>query len=614
MIASLRTAAVLAATAALPVLLPAQQQAPAAAARSVPLSNLRYEVMFDSATARRNVIAVAVSFDVTDKGLVLLSLPSWTPGSYEISNFARFVTGFSPRAADKPLDWDKLDYDTWRIDPAGARSVTVRFDYHAVTLDNAAAWSQADFAFVNGTNIFPYPEGRGFEFPATVTVKTQSDWLVATGMEPAGAANTYRESNYHDLVDKPFFIGRFDVDSQQVEGHWHRLVTYPVGAMSGPARSLIWDQIGKTVPRMAAVFRETPWRTYSTLMVFTREVGGGSALEHANSHVGIYNPGFVGNPLLASITDHEIFHAWNVKRLRPADLWPYDYSRPQPTPWLWVSEGITDYYADLALVRGGVVDSAGFLGLTGEKMEQIANQPPTALEDASLTTWIGPLDGSQYQYYPKGSLTGFMLDVLIRDASENRRSLDDVLRELYGTAYKKGRGFTGKDWWSAVSRAAGGRSFTEFSEKYIDGREPLPWPDILPRAGLRIVSDTLREPRMGIGTGQDTSGAIVVQMVQPGSVAEAAGVKVGDQLLALGNIEIMDPSFGEAFRSRFGKGEGDSLSIRVRRGADTLTLHGTVRLSERVESRLDVDPKAGAKAARIRSGIFRGTTDGQPGP
>ena len=612
MTASFRMAAILAA-ATVPTLLGAQQQAPAAAVRSVPVSNLRYEITFDSATARRHTIAVAVNFDVGDKGAVLLSFPSWTPGSYEISNFARFVSGFSATAAGKPLDWDKLDYDTWRIDPAGARSVTVRFDCHAVTLDNAAAWSQSDFAFVNGTNIFPYPEGRGFEFPASVTVKTQPGWLVTTGMEPAGAAATWRESNYHDLVDKPFFIGRFDVDSQQVEGRWHRLVTYPAGAMAGPARSLIWDQIGKTVPKMAAVFRETPWRTYSTMMVFTREVGGGSALEHSNSHVGIYNPGFIGIPLLASITDHEIFHAWNVKRLRPADLWPYDYSRAQPTPWLWVSEGITDYYADLALVRGGVVDSAGFLGLTGQKMEQIAGEPPTALEDASLTTWIGPVDGSQYQYYPKGSLAGFMLDVLIRDASDNRRSLDDVFRELYGAAYKKGRGFTATDWWSAVSRAAGGRSFTEFYEKYIDGREPFPWADILPRAGLRMANDTLREPRVGVATGQDSSGAIVVQMVQPGSVAEAAGVKVGDQLLALGDIDITNPSFGDEFRSRFGKSEGDTLSIRVRRGADTLTLHGTVKLSERVESQLDVDPNASAKAVKVRSGIFRGTTDGQSG-
>jgi predicted metalloprotease with PDZ domain len=364
---------------------------------------------------------------------------------------------------------------------------------------------------------------------------------------------------------------------------------------------------------MAAVFQETPWRTYTTLLVFTREVDGGSALEHANSHVGIYNPGFIGNPLLASITDHEIFHAWNVKRLRPADLWPYEYARPQPTPWLWVSEGITDYYADLALVRGGVVDSAGFVRLTGEKMEQVAAQPATALEDASLTTWIGPTDGSQYQYYPKGSLAGFILDVLIRDASDNRRSLDDVLRELYGSAYKKGRGFTGADWWPAVSRAAGGRSFAEFNRRFIDGREPLPWDDVLPRAGLRIVTDTVREPRVGLASSQDTTGAIVVEAVQPGGVAEAAGVKPGDHLIALGDVEITDPGFAEAFRSRFGKSEGDSLPIKVRRGADTLTLHGTVRLVARAETRLDLDPAATGKAARVRSGIFRGTTESRPG-
>ncbi|HEX2219010.1 MAG TPA: PDZ domain-containing protein [Gemmatimonadales bacterium] len=591
----------------------AAQTPRAAPGVSAPVANLRYEVTFDSASAARRALEVSLTADVRGPGPMLLSFPTWTPGSYEIANFARFVTDFSAVAGGKALDWDKLDHDTWRIDPAGARTVTVRFDYRAAVLDNAAAWSRPDFAFVNGTNIFPYPEGRGFDFPATVTVKTQPGWQVATGMQSAGGAGSYRETNYHDLVDKPMFIGRFDLDSMQVDGRWNRLATYPAGAMSGPGRSLLWDQIARTVPPMAAVFQETPWRTYTTLLVFTREVGGGSALEHANSHIGIYNPGFIGNPLLASITDHEIFHAWNVKRLRPADLWPYVYARPQPTPWLWVSEGITDYYADLALVRGGVVDSAGFLGLTGEKMERVAAEPVAALEDASLSTWIQPVDGSHYQYYPKGSLAGFMLDVLIRDGSDNRRSLDHVLRELYQATYKKGRGFTGADWWAAVSRAAGGRSFDEFNARYIDGREPFPWEEILPRAGLRMVSDTLREPQVGLATIQDSAGGILVERVLPGGVAEAAGVKEGDQLIALGDVEIMDPGFAAAFRERFGMSEGDSLSIRVRRGADTLTLNGVVRLITRVETRLDVDPNASEKATRIRSGIFKGTVSGAPG-
>jgi predicted metalloprotease with PDZ domain len=608
-IASLRAAA-LAAVSLLPAAAHAQRQAAAAPvpARSAPVANLRYEVTFDSASAAQQTLRVSVTLDVSGPGKVLLSFPSWTPGSYEIANFARFLSGFTAMAGDKALDWDKLDYDTWRIDPAGARTIAVRFDYRAETLDNAVAWSRPDFAFFNGTNLFPYPEGRGFAFPATVTVKTQPGWLIATGMEPAPAAGTYREANYHDLVDKPFFVGRFDLDSLEVEGKWHRLATYPAGAMMGPSRSLLWDQIAKTVPKLAAVFQETPWRTYITMLVFTQEVGGGSALEHSNSHLGIYNPGFIGTPLLASITDHEIFHAWNVKRLRPADMWPYDYAGPQETPWLWVSEGITDYYADLALVRGGVVDSAAFLGLTGDKMAQVAAEPPTALEDASLSTWIKPVDGTQYQYYPKGSLAGFMLDVLIRDGSDNRRSLDDVMRELYRSAYKKGRGFTATDWWPAVSRAAGGRSFTEFNARYIDGRDPFPFSDVLARAGLRQVSDTVREPRLGLATAQDSAGAVVVQQVQPGGVAQAAGVKAGDQLIALGDVAIMDPDFGTAFRSRFGKNEGDSLPIRVLRGTDTLTLHGVVRLVARVESKLAADPNASEKAKRVRSGLFTGAT------
>jgi predicted metalloprotease with PDZ domain len=608
-LASLR-AAVLAAACLVPAPAHAQRQAAAAPAapRSAPVANLRYELAYDSASAAERTLKVTVTLDVGGPGAVLLSFPAWTPGSYEIANFARFLTGFTATAGDKALDWDKLDADTWRIDPAGARTVTVRFDYRAETLDNAAAWSRPDFAFFNGTNLFPYPEGRGFNFPATVTVKTQPGWLVATGMQSAPAPGSYREGNYHDLVDMPFFVGRMDVDSMQLDGKWNRLATYPAGAMTGPARSLLWDQIAKTVPKMAAVFQETPWQTYTTLLVFTQEVGGGSALEHSNSHVGIYNPGFIGTPLLASITAHEIFHAWNVKRLRPADLWPYDYAEPQETPWLWVSEGITDYYADLALVRGGVVDSAGFLGLTGEKLAQIATDPATALEDASLSTWIGPIDGTQYQYYPKGSLAGLMLDVLIRDGSDNRRSLDDVMRELYRSAYKKGRGFTAADWWPAVSRAAGGRSFTEFNTRYIDGRDPFPWSDVLPRAGLQQVSDTVREPRVGLASAQDSAGAIVVKEVQPGGVAQEAGVKAGDQLLALGDVAIMDPDFGTAFRARFGKNEGDSLPIRVLRGTDTLTLHGTVRLVARVETRLAADPKASEKAKRVRSGIFTGAT------
>src|SRR5262249_474217 len=156
--------------------------------------------------------------------------------------------------------------------------------------------------------------------------------------------------------------------------------------------------------------------------------------------------------------------------------------------------------------------------------------PVTALQDASLSTWIHPTDGSGYLYYPKGSLAGLMLDIMIRDATNNHKSLDTVMRDLYRTTYKTGRGFTGPDWWGAVTRAAGGVKFADFGAKYVGGREPYPWDTVLPLAGMRAVIDTIREPQLGLAFAQDSSGAIVIRGVRPGSPAEDAGVKSGDVL------------------------------------------------------------------------------------
>ncbi|HEU5169852.1 MAG TPA: PDZ domain-containing protein [Gemmatimonadales bacterium] len=593
--------------------LAAQQRAAAppapAALRSAPISAIRYEVTFDSTTARTRTIGVATSFDVAARGgAVLLSLPVWTPGAYEVSNFARWVRDFGAESGGRALRWEKVDPDTWRILPGGAGRVTVRFNYTADQLDNAMAWARRDFALFNGTNLFLYPEGRSLDFPATVEIRTEADWRVATGMRPAGAPRTYREANYHDLVDMPFFVGRFDYDSMVVDGKTTRLASYPAGALSGQGRAQLWDQIGKMVSPMAAVFRETPWDSYSVMTIFDSSFGGGSALEHQNSHVGIYGVQAIGSPLLASITAHEIFHAWNVKRLRPAELVPYRYDRREPTPWLWVSEGITDYYADLALVRGKIVDSTAFFGLTAEKVQTVAEAPPTALEDASLTTWIKPIDGTASLYYPKGSLAGLLLDILIRDGSDNRRSLDDVMRELYRSTYKRGRGFTRADWWPAVSRAAGGKGFAEFNAKYVDGREPFPYDQVLGLAGLRIAGDTIREPMLGVAAAPDSAG-VRIAALQPGGAAAEAGVKVGDILLALGDLELTDPNFGPAYRERFRAAkDGEPLAIRVRRGADTLTVTGKVRLVEQVIAKIEPDPNAPAKAARIRNGIVTGAT------
>lgn len=597
---SLRRAALLV-LAGVPAGLAAQQPV------SAPLSNIHYDVSFTRETAARRSIGVSMRFDVAGPGDVLLSLPSWTPGAYEVTNFARWVSGFTPTAGEKELRWDKLDYDTWRIRPAGAKQVRLAFTYTADSLDNAMAWSREDFAFFNGTNLFLYAEGRSLTFPATVQVHTDDDWKVATAMAPGATAGSYGEKNFHDLVDMPFFIGLFDYDSLSVDGINVRLATYPAGALAGDTRASFWEGYEKLFAPQGAVFGETPFTNYTTFQVFDQEFGGGSALEHQRSHVGIYSPEAVGQPWFLNITAHEMFHAWNVKRLRPADMVPYRYDVAQPTAWLWVSEGITDYYADLTVVRAGLIDTTAFLALTSDKVGNVDQSVPVALEDASLSTWIHPVDGTGYLYYPKGSLAGFMLDILIRNASANRRSLDDVMRQAYRTTYKAGRGFTTADWWGAV-RAAAGQAFPSFNERFIDGRDPFPWDSVLPLAGLRLALDSVRIPRLGVESRSDSAGITILNLTPDGPAA-AAGVKPGDILLALGDIPLTSQQSFDTFRARYADQEGADLPIKVRRDGQTLTLKATVRLATLTTQTIAVDPKSSPLASRIRHGILRGTTD-----
>jgi predicted metalloprotease with PDZ domain len=576
-------------------------QAPAARSTvSAEVQDIRYDVTFDRAMAATRTVKVTTSFTVVGGGPVLLSLPEWTPGAYEISNFARWAFDFSAKGDGRDLTWSKQDYDTWRVETAGTTHVTVSFTYAADSLDNAMTWAQRDFLLFNGTNLFLYPEGRPLTFAARVTVHTEPDWRVVTGMHSDGT-NAYRATNYHDLVDMPFFVGRFDVDSAQISGKWVRYATYPQGSVSGPARLTAWDQLKRVIPPEVAVFGEAPWENYTVMQIADSSYQGASGLEHQSSHVDVVSPVAIGSPFQPSLYAHEIFHSWNVKRLRPADMWPYAYDHAQPTPWLWVSEGITDYYADLAEVRGGVIDESGFYQATAAKMREVGDTRPVSLDDASIDTWIHPVDGTQYTYYPKGSLAGLLLDIMIRDASDNKQSLDDVMRDLYTTTYKNGRGFTATDWWSAVSRAAGGKSFADFAARYIAGRDDYPWERVLALAGMHATRPNV--PRLGVYTIAD-SGGVLVTRVEEASSAAAAGVKEGDYLLSVGDIPVSDEQFGDHFRAKFGAAaEGSPLSVKVRRAGTTTTLMGKLRFAAG-DVVLGADPKASAKAVRIRNGIL----------
>lgn len=572
---------------------------------SVAITDVRYEVTVGRRQVDDRMLDVRVTFTVNELGPILLSLPAWTPGAYTLAEFARGIEGFSASDGDTPLRWDKLDPDTWRIIPRRAGRVELRYRVMADSLDVAASWTGEELAFFNGTNLFLAVEGR-LDTPAHVVVHTESSWQVATGMTPDDSTHRYRAIDFHDLVDHPVMVGRFDLDSARVADKWMRLATYPVGSVQGRRRAALWEALTRSVDPLAAVFGEVPWTSYTVLQVATDDFPGMSALEHTESELAIVGIPFLDEPFVHSIHAHEIAHAWNVKRLRPADLTPYRYDTKQPTPWLWVSEGITDYYADLALTRGGLLEEAAFLELTLNKIESVQARPATALEDASLQVWLGMRDGTHNLYYDKGSLAGLALDILIRDASDNAQSLDTVMRELWDRTWKQGRGFSHDDFWNAVARATRGRAWGDFERRYIDGREPYPWDAWLPRAGWRLVEERITEPRLGVRLVQDPRG-VRVEEIDPEGMGARGGLMVGDVILTVGGRDTREPGFGSYWRDHWGKRPGVPMPITVRRGERELTLNPVVEVDGRVERRITPDPAANAKARRIRAGILSGT-------
>jgi predicted metalloprotease with PDZ domain len=572
---------------------------------SAPISDISYEITADSSAVGRRTLGVTMSFHVAGTEPVILALPAWSPGHYVLLWFSRRVSQFAAQSNGTQLDWKKVDFQTWEIKPRAAGTVQVSFNYLADAVDRAVAWTAPNFAFFNGTNLFLYPAGRGFNWPARVSVRTEPSWRVATGMDPAGGLNNFTAGNFHDLTDMPFYVGRFAIDSTQIAGKWVRLAFYPAATLTPARRDRAFGWLQKFVPRHIAVFGEAPYRNY-TLFQRSDTVVNGGGLEHQSSQVDeVTTSGLDGN--LSGLYSHEFFHAWNVKRLRPADLVPYRYDDAQQTTWLWVSEGVTDYYGALGLVRGGVNDSTGFFNFIANEIASVAGAPPTAVSDASFGAWIAPTDGSGGLYYPKGGLTGFLLDIMIRDASENRMSLDNVMRRLYDATYKRGRGFTGAEWWSEVSRAAGGKSFDEFARRYVDGREPLPIESTLLLAGLRSESDTVREPRLGISTSTDSSGIAITQL-SPTGAAAAAGARVGDKIVSIGDVTIFNDDSFETFRNRYAGTTLTALPLVIRRGTETVTLQLPARLTTRVQTRVLPIPNAPEKAVRIRNGILKGST------
>ena len=413
-----------------------------------------------------------------------------------------------------------------------------------------------------------------------------------------------------ELVDAPTFLGNFQLDSFTAGGKPAALAVYPASAFTDEQRRRLREAIDRLLTVQNRVMGAAPYARYLTLLY----IGVGSSyggLEHAESHLDILPPSvaqsFEANlPSVLSLIAHETFHLWNVKRVRPAAMWPYDYAAWQPSELLWFSEGVTDYYGDLSMARAGLFTEDQFLGQIESNLTTVAAEPSRrALEDSSLETWVNPVLGNRYVYYPQGALTGLLLDLRIRHATGNRHSLDEVLKRLYDDRYARGEGFTTDDLLALVA-GVGDRDVRTFYDRYVNGREALPVEATLALAGLAVERRESATPFLGVSTEADTTAGLRVVAVQPGGAAEAAGVRAGDVLLSVGEVEVgTDDQWADRFVAVYAAREGDVLPLRVRREGKEEILGASVRLQRQVEYHVTRDPAAGDLEREIFESLVR---------
>jgi predicted metalloprotease with PDZ domain len=494
-------------------------------------------------------------------------LPVWTPGYYQIMDYAKNVKDFRAEdGAGRPLAWDKTAKNTWRVLKGRAATVVASYDVYAFTRFVADSYLADDGGFITPTGVFMNIAGH-LEDPVKVTVVPPSGWKsVSTGLDPVpGRADAFRAPDFDTLYDCPILVGNQEILAFEAAGRPHTVAAYDLGAFD---RARFTGDLKKIVETAAALMGELPYRHYTFLVIGP----GGGGLEHLNSTAVTLDPKSLadgpGYERWLSFIAHEYFHLFNVKAIRPLTLGPFDYDRENYTDLLWFSEGVTVYYEYMLLNRAGLMTRDQVLDRLGSTIAVYENAPGRRHQSArlsSLDTWRGYFGRSEHvsnttiSYYDIGFGLGLFLDLRIREASSGRASLDDVMRTLYRTYYKdKKRGFTAAELRQACEHAAGA-SLAEIFDTYAGTTAPWDYAKYLAPFGLTIDLEPRPSPRPWFGAStQDQNGDPVVATVEEGSPASLAGLSAQDEILAVNGVRVTPRSLQDALG---GSKPGDKVRI-----------------------------------------------------
>ena len=583
---------------------------------------LAYELSFPH--PETHLYHVQLGVTGAPKGKLRFAMPAWAPGSYLIRDFARHVQDFEARdGAGRPLAWRRIDKQTWEVDAAEARKVVVRYRVYANDLGVQTSHLDATHAYGNGTSVLMYLDGAKSE-PCSLAIAAPRGWTIDIPLRETGRGKFAAES-YDELVDAPWEIGTHRRLEFRAGGKRHRVALY--GRGNEDEERIVRD-LRRIVEEEAAIFGSLPYKEYLFILHLSDKAGGG--LEHRGANTSTverwtFQPGKKYEDFLA-LEAHEFFHTWNVKRLRPALLGPFDYTREVHTTLLWAMEGITSYYDHLVLARAGLISEDRYREYLAETITKLRQQPgrfKLSLSQSSFLAWVKLYKqdanwmNSGVSYYLKGELLGLALDLAIRDRTGGRFSLDDVMRRLFEKYPLDGPGIPelhahGADGWRETLEEVTGRSWRQFWSKYIDGTDELDLEAFLANVGWDL-KPVMREDkpddkeRKGDYAGpgawlgleaKEVERRVKVAHVLVASPALDAGLNADDELVALDGLQVKDKEWLEKRLREREPGERVALHF-FRRGE---LVERSIMLGANPPEKwaIEASKRAGARARRLR--------------
>jgi predicted metalloprotease with PDZ domain len=521
-------------------------------------------------------------------GAATLTLPSWTPGSYLLREFARHVQDVHARDEHgTALAVTRVDKRTWSVQPpAGGGGFSVRWRVFARDLTVRTSYLDPELAFFNGANLFLVAEGLP-RAPVELMIEAPAGRQVVCSLPrvPGSAGHTFRAADVDELFDAPVLVADCPVVRFEVLGKPHELAVWGGGNYD---LARLEHDLSRLIRAEAALFEGLPYERYAFLLLLTDRGRGG--LEHKSSCALLYpRHGFAPERSyedFLQLAAHELFHLWNVKRIRPAALTPYDYGREQYTSLLWAFEGLTSYYDTLVPLRAGLYGEDRYLELLGERITDVERTPGrqvVSLAEASTCAWVKYYrpdensPNSTVSYYVKGEVLGILLDLSIRRTTDGARSLDDVMRLLWRRHGQTGTGVP-EDGVEAAIVEVGGESLRPLVRAWVHGTGELPYEDVLGAVGLTVhrrrregekdkggtpPRDREAAARPWLGANVRPGDRPVVTSVLRGSPAELAGLTADDELVALGS-EKLDGNWSAVLDQRR---PGERVALHVfRRG------------------------------------------------